>query len=246
MNAVKPIAQTKDTVTLRRGDFEALVNAAEDQIDLAALRAHRAHEDRLGYDTAKRDYLTLHESQRLLEGESPVRVWREKRGLTQRALAQATEIKPGYLAEIEKRRKPGSTEAIRRIAAFLEVPLEDLVANQTATSPSLPQLMSRSEQAAERLERLAKSGVGRDELAEEAYAIVAEWDEAAKADGVLHQVKAVIGRTESLVTDASTRWASEALTKDRLREHAAYRRLKRISDALEAAVDALHEAYRKH
>jgi hypothetical protein len=42
MKAIKLLAQTRDTVTLNRSDFEALVRCAEDAIDLAAVDAHRA------------------------------------------------------------------------------------------------------------------------------------------------------------------------------------------------------------
>jgi DNA-binding XRE family transcriptional regulator len=129
MNAIKPIAQTKDSITLRRADFEALVQAAEDQIDLAAVRAHRAHEDRVGYEVARRDYLTGEETRRLLDGENPIRVWRKKRGMTQRALAQAARITPGYLAEIETGKKPGSAQALRRVAAALDLPMESVLSN---------------------------------------------------------------------------------------------------------------------
>jgi len=127
MNAIKPLARTKDTVTLRTRDFDALVQAAEDRIDLAAVRAHRAHEEQVGFEIAKRGYLTIDEAQRLWNGESPVRVWRGKRGLTQRALAAAARTTPSYLAEIESGKKPGSARTLRRIAQALEVPLEALI-----------------------------------------------------------------------------------------------------------------------
>lgn len=127
MTEIKILAETPDTVTLRRTDFKALVAAAEDAADLAAVRAHRAYEDRVGWPAARRNYLSRREAQRLLDGESPVRVWREKRGLSQRALAAAAQISPSYLAEIESGRKPGSKNALLGIATVLEVLFEELV-----------------------------------------------------------------------------------------------------------------------
>ena len=50
-----------------------------------------------------------------------------KRGMTQRALADAAGVSPSYLAEIEAKRKPGSVEATRRLARALAVPMEHLV-----------------------------------------------------------------------------------------------------------------------
>ena len=55
--------------------------------------------------------LTGEAVRRLLDDESPVNVWREKRGLSQRDLAAQAGISPRYLAEIEAGRKPGSAKA---------------------------------------------------------------------------------------------------------------------------------------
>ncbi|HKO08019.1 MAG TPA: helix-turn-helix transcriptional regulator [Alphaproteobacteria bacterium] len=89
--------------------------------------AHRAYEERVGWPAARRNYFTRGEAERLLDGESPVRVWREKRGLSQRALAAAAGVSPSHLAEIETGRKPGSKNALLAIAAVLEILLEELV-----------------------------------------------------------------------------------------------------------------------
>jgi len=64
---------------------------------------------------------------RLLNGESPVKLWREKRGLTQRALAQSAGVNVNYLCEIETGKKPGSAAALNKLAQTLEVPMETLV-----------------------------------------------------------------------------------------------------------------------
>jgi DNA-binding XRE family transcriptional regulator len=111
---------------LRRKDYDALVRAAEDAADLAALEAHRAHEDRVGWAVARRSYLTSDEARRLLDGANPVRVWREKREMTQRALAETARVAVSYLSEIETGKKPGSFAAMQRIAGALEVPVGDI------------------------------------------------------------------------------------------------------------------------
>lgn len=84
---LKPVTETEETVTLRRLDYEALLNAAEDVADMASVAAHRAHEEQVGWEAARQGYLTWQEAERLLVGQSPVRIWREKHGLSQRALA---------------------------------------------------------------------------------------------------------------------------------------------------------------
>jgi hypothetical protein len=67
MTVIRLLAETKKTVTLKRKDFEALLDAAADAANLAAVRSHRAYEDRVGWETARRSYLTVDEARRLLD-----------------------------------------------------------------------------------------------------------------------------------------------------------------------------------
>lgn len=64
---------------------------------------------------------------RVLDGESPVRVWREFRGLKARELAEAAGVSAAYLSDIETNRKPGSARALRRLAEALRVDMDELV-----------------------------------------------------------------------------------------------------------------------
>ncbi len=130
MNAIKLLSETDDTVTISRADLNALLLAAEDAEDLTAVREQRAREEALGgYGRAKADYYTAEEAKRLLAGESPIRIWREKRGLTQRALAEAASIQTGYLSEIESGKKPGSITAHHALAKALNIPMDYLIAD---------------------------------------------------------------------------------------------------------------------
>ena len=63
---------------------------------------------------------------RIAEGESPVRVWRENRGLKAVALARAAGISPAYLSEIETGKKDGTFRTMAAIARVLNVSLDDL------------------------------------------------------------------------------------------------------------------------
>jgi len=128
MAHVGPIAETADTVTLRRADYEALLEAAEDVADRAALAAFDRRIAAEGLAAVRADSLTLEEVSRLAEGESPLRVWREHRGLTARALAATAEVNAAYLSEIESGKKPGSAAALVRLAKALKVEVEDLLA----------------------------------------------------------------------------------------------------------------------
>lgn len=129
MNQFSPIAETADSVTLRRADFEALISAAEDAIDNAAIDAQERREAELGRAAARADYLPGALVDRLLAGESPVRIWREHRRLTARKLSDDAGVSSSYLSEIETGRKPGSTAALHAIAQVLRVPMDSLISD---------------------------------------------------------------------------------------------------------------------
>jgi len=121
MNAIRPISTTEDTVTFARTDYEALLEALEDAEDIAASRAVM---DRVA--AGEEEVLPFEMVERLLSGESPVRVWRDHRGLTARELAAKAGISPAYLSEIETGKKAGSLETMGKIARTLNVSLDDL------------------------------------------------------------------------------------------------------------------------
>jgi len=132
MNGVKILSETRDSVTVSRGDWTHLLSELEDALDRAAVVERRRHEAAKGVLAARRNYLTAREARRLLDGESPVKVWREKRGRSQRELAAAAGVGAGYLAEIETGRKPGSVAALARLAKALQVQIEDLIMSRNA------------------------------------------------------------------------------------------------------------------
>lgn len=86
------------------------------------------------FDSAKRD---LEEGRdelipgevvdRLLAAESPVKVWRQYRGLTQTDLAVRAGLSQSYVTMIERGERTGSIEALHKIAAALKVDLDDLI-----------------------------------------------------------------------------------------------------------------------
>jgi DNA-binding XRE family transcriptional regulator len=127
MKGVKILSETRDTVTVSRGDWTQLLSELEGALDRASVVERRRHEAAKGVQAARRNYLTAREARRLLDGESPVKVWREKRKCSQRELAAGAGVGAGYLAEIETGRKPGSVAALARLAKALQVQIEDLI-----------------------------------------------------------------------------------------------------------------------
>ena len=68
----------------------------------------------------------LEVTDRLIAGESPLKVFREYRSLTQVALAKNAGTSAAYLSQIETGRRTGSVKLLRRLADALGVELDDL------------------------------------------------------------------------------------------------------------------------
>lgn len=63
----------------------------------------------------------------ILDGENPIKVWREYRGLTQQQLAAAVGISKPYLSQIETGKRKGTTEILSAIAKALGVSLDEVI-----------------------------------------------------------------------------------------------------------------------
>lgn len=99
--------------------FNRLVKAAEDLEDIAL------------YDEAKRNddgFRIPHEivTKTIINGENPVKVWREHRGLTVESLATAAGISKPYLSQIENGKRHGTMRVMKALAKALDVPLDML------------------------------------------------------------------------------------------------------------------------
>jgi len=109
-----------DEVILRRSEYDDLIRRLEDLEDRGTVERVRNEKDRR--------YVPVEIVQRLISGEeSKVKVWREYRGLTLRALAEKAQIAPAYLSEIETRKKPGSLKAMAALARALDIQIEALI-----------------------------------------------------------------------------------------------------------------------
>jgi DNA-binding XRE family transcriptional regulator len=116
---------------LPEADFIALVDAAEEAADIATLR-----EFRTALATGEEELLHAAMVDRILAGEPPLRVWREHRGLTSRALAEAAGLAQAYVSQIETGRRAGSIETWSRLAGVLGVRLDDLLPLREDAPPS--------------------------------------------------------------------------------------------------------------
>lgn len=66
-------------------------------------------------------------AERIADGEHPVRVWREYRGMKAGELAARAGVAASYLSDIENGKKPGSAKALKRIASALDLAVDDLI-----------------------------------------------------------------------------------------------------------------------
>ena len=63
---------------------------------------------------------------RLIARENPIRIWREHRGHSLRQLAERAGVGIGYLSQIENGERKGTVGTLKKIAAALDVDLDDL------------------------------------------------------------------------------------------------------------------------
>jgi len=63
----------------------------------------------------------------ILDGENPIKVWREHRGFTQQQLADTAGISTPYLSQIESGKRKGTTDVLAAIAKTLDLSLDDIV-----------------------------------------------------------------------------------------------------------------------
>jgi len=98
------------------GRFDALREMIEDQ------EAAAAFERAKGQESIPDEMVG-----RLLDGENPIRVWRQHRELSLRSLAEKAGISASGLSDIETGKTEGRLSVLSRLADILGVGLEDLV-----------------------------------------------------------------------------------------------------------------------
>ena len=67
----------------------------------------------------------------ILDGENPIKVWHEYRGLSQSEMAEKAGISVPYLSQLETNKRKGSLTVLATIAKVLKVSLENIIPSQT-------------------------------------------------------------------------------------------------------------------
>lgn len=109
-------------VVVPETDYIDLIRRAEDAADAEVVRRFRA-----ALAAGEEELLPAEFVDQLLSGENPLRVWREYRGLTVKALAEAAGVASSYLSQIETGKRAGTVETLGRLAAILRTTIDDLV-----------------------------------------------------------------------------------------------------------------------
>ena len=84
-------------------------------------------EDKADLATRSGVYLSEEFVERMIAGESPLRIFREHRALTLEALATAIGVTKGFLSQVENGHRSLSVDVLKKAAAALGVDLDDLV-----------------------------------------------------------------------------------------------------------------------
>lgn len=111
-----------DMVTISRAEHQRLLAIEEDFADLRAYDHVKAI-----LEAGEDELVPAALVDRLLAGESALRVWREYRGMTQAQLAVASSVNRVQIADIESGKSVGSVATVKKLAEALSLSIHDLV-----------------------------------------------------------------------------------------------------------------------
>ena len=111
-----------ELVVMPRVEYDRLIAELEDAKDIASAKDFEAREA-----AGDVEFLPWEMAKRLRQGEHPVTVWRDHRGLTQKALAERAKMTAAQLSEIEKGKKSGSVATLQKLARALSLTVDELL-----------------------------------------------------------------------------------------------------------------------
>jgi len=102
-------------------DYERLLDLAEEKADvLAAMQAEQRRRE-------GEEYLPAQMVDRLLAGESALKIWRKHRRMTLERLSEAVGARKSLLSEIENGKRRGAPLLWRKLAEALSVSADDIL-----------------------------------------------------------------------------------------------------------------------
>jgi DNA-binding XRE family transcriptional regulator len=118
-----------EKITRRGKEFAVLPMTAlkklmDDAEMLSDVKAYDVAKARLA--RGEEELVPLEITERRLAGESPVKIWREYRGLTQEGLAKKSKVSRPMIGAIESGHKTGAIGTLKRLAVALTIDLDHL------------------------------------------------------------------------------------------------------------------------
>ena len=110
-------------VTIPKSEYDQPTRALEE--DFADIQTALTIEARI--TSGEEELVPASVVERLIDGDPPLRVWREFRDLSQAALARAADVNRVQIVEIEVGRNSGSVHTLRKLADALGVAVDDLI-----------------------------------------------------------------------------------------------------------------------
>ena len=98
-------------------------------LDTEMLQDIRDYDEAIQAIADGEELIPAHVIYAIIDGENPIKVWREYRGLTQQELAQAAGISASFLSQIEAGKREGTTAVLQTIARAMDLTLDDVVYN---------------------------------------------------------------------------------------------------------------------
>lgn len=122
-----------DTVTISTSEYDRLCAIAEDLADIRAVLSFQVR-----IEAGAEEFVPATVADRLIDGESPLKVWRDYRGMSQSGLARAAGVDRVQIVDIEAGRANGSVRTLAALANALNVIVDDLVpAHLSREDPSI-------------------------------------------------------------------------------------------------------------
>lgn len=108
-------------VVLPEAEYDAILEALEDAEDLLAVQDFRKR-----LEAGEEEFVPAEFADRIIDGESPIRVYRELRGLSAKDLAEKAGIAQAYLSQLETGKREGPVATLKKIAQVLGVSIDDI------------------------------------------------------------------------------------------------------------------------
>jgi len=115
------VSEMNEMVTIPKDEYLRLKAIEEDMADL-----HSAADILSRIKTGTEELIPSAVVDRLLNGDAPLMVWREHRGLSQAELARQSGANRIQIIDIEAGRKTGSAATLKKLATALQVDMDDL------------------------------------------------------------------------------------------------------------------------